>query len=560
MLCGGAGTRFESCNPKPMNLINGIPMIYYTINQLGMKRLYIIYNKSLDRVGFTEYLVSTFKDVDFTFVKVDFQTRGPAETLLVGLKGISSSEQLLVLDNDNMYVGIGENMPEGNFIIYSDISTKLTHYSFITLDNQKNVSCIRERDPISAHVCMGGYGFKDVETCKKYCKELVLNTIGEETYMSKVFELMLKKGENVSSYFLPDSYSIGTPADILQNMARIPRKPLTIGVNTRTNTEDVLRFIQFLKDDGHIISSSQLDEDLFIDNSTDICKLGFYEFDSKRNDFRTNIYNRIVRKDKYTITKYGNIQGELFFYKTVADAKISRLFPCLKGQGTNCIDLEYINGTGIANLYVEGLLNNLLIRKIIDSATVIHQADIEDGVEITEEDMFLHYKNKFEERVKHTECYPFEDAERVHGIIREMIPQFKEPISKVIHGDMWFSNIMIYQNGLKFFDMRGKVNDKYTIKGHRMYDWAKLYQSFLGLDCILEQRREIDPNIRDEAVRFFWDYLQEKGLVSEGDKDKIIHLCGYLIHGTFFFYDSTVDLTQKNMIWELVKRCLSYSR
>ena len=37
LLCGGAGTRFDNIYPKPLNLVNGIPMIYYVIKTLPVK-------------------------------------------------------------------------------------------------------------------------------------------------------------------------------------------------------------------------------------------------------------------------------------------------------------------------------------------------------------------------------------------------------------------------------------------------------------------------------------------------------------------------------------------
>src|SRR3990167_9359676 len=58
-------------------------------------------------------------------------------------------------------------------------------------------------------------------------------------------------------------------------------------------------------------------------------------------------------------------------------------------------------------------------------------------------------------------------------------------IVNVIHGDYWFSNMMLYKGQLKCFDPRGKVGSKLTVKGNPVYDYAKLYQSIIGLDCII---------------------------------------------------------------------------
>ena len=39
ILCAGKGTRFESIYPKPLNLINGKPMIYHTIKSLNLEKV-----------------------------------------------------------------------------------------------------------------------------------------------------------------------------------------------------------------------------------------------------------------------------------------------------------------------------------------------------------------------------------------------------------------------------------------------------------------------------------------------------------------------------------------
>ena len=49
ILCAGKGSRFDSIYPKPLNLINGKPMIYYTIKSLQLDKvlkfkLFIIHN------------------------------------------------------------------------------------------------------------------------------------------------------------------------------------------------------------------------------------------------------------------------------------------------------------------------------------------------------------------------------------------------------------------------------------------------------------------------------------------------------------------------------------
>jgi hypothetical protein len=48
-----------------------------------------------------------------------------------------------------------------------------------------------------------------------------------------------------------------------------------------------------------------------------------------------------------------------------------------------------------------------------------------------------------------------------------------------------FTNILQTETQIKFIDMRGKQGEELTIFGDIYYDYAKIYQSILGYDFIL---------------------------------------------------------------------------
>jgi hypothetical protein len=57
----------------------------------------------------------------------------------------------------------------------------------------------------------------------------------------------------------------------------------------------------------------------------------------------------------------------------------------------------------------------------------------------------------------------------------------------VIHGDPVLTNILFNQtDDVKFIDMRGNQGNMLSILGDHMYDWAKLYQSLIGYDEIVD--------------------------------------------------------------------------
>ena len=77
------------------------------------------------------------------------------------------------------------------------------------------------------------------------------------------------------------------------------------------------------------------------------------------------------------------------------------------------------------------------------------------------------------------------------------------------------TNIIINNyDKIKFIDMRGKLGNTLTLCGDYLYDWAKLYQSLLGYDEIL-QGKFVTESYKKEFVSFFEKYFIE--LFSEGE-------------------------------------------
>lgn len=77
----------------------------------------------------------------------------------------------------------------------------------------------------------------------------------------------------------------------------------------------------------------------------------------------------------------------------------------------------------------------------------------------------------------------------------------------VIHGDMVMSNILMNKpEKIKFVDMRGKLGNKTTIYGDWLYDWAKLYQSLIGYDEIL-QNKQVSKEYKKQMLQYFEKYF-----------------------------------------------------
>ena len=85
----------------------------------------------------------------------------------------------------------------------------------------------------------------------------------------------------------------------------------------------------------------------------------------------------------------------------------------------------------------------------------------------------------------------------------------------VIHGDTVMTNIIINNHDkIKFIDMRGKLGDIETIYGDYLYDWAKLYQSLIGYDLIL-QDKEVSTKYKKKLLEYFESYFIESYSIQE---------------------------------------------
>ena len=148
--------------------------------------------------------------------------------------------------------------------------------------------------------------------------------------------------------------------------------------------------------------------------------------------------------------------------------------------------------------------------------------------------------------------YFFEDANDVLKDIIEGIETHYSPvISHVIHGDFWFSNIILtYQNNYKLIDMKGYVDDILTLSGDIYYDYGKLYQSILGYDLVLNDCKI--NNSHREYIQSMKLYFLKKCYAKGLNINYLTYITKGLMFGTLPFI-AHYELFVKNNIWKFIK-------
>jgi tRNA A-37 threonylcarbamoyl transferase component Bud32 len=143
--------------------------------------------------------------------------------------------------------------------------------------------------------------------------------------------------------------------------------------------------------------------------------------------------------------------------------------------------------------------------------------------------------------------YFFEDSREVFdSILDELKETYSPKITGIIHGDFWFSNIIMeYNDTFKLIDMKGQVDNILTLNGDMYYDYGKFFQSILGFDLIIN-KCDIDKEYLNNMKVYFLQKCQQKGL----NVEYLLAVTKSLILGTFHSIENN-DIKIK--LWKFIK-------
>lgn len=270
------------------------------------------------------------------------------------------------------------------------------------------------------------------------------------------------------------------------------------------------------------------------------------------NMLSTNKYNNIrLIGDK--IHKSGPtafIRGEIYFYEHIPhDSAVIDYFPkfygSIKGDAVSQMYIENITGIPFYTLFKKELINEKHILGLFDFLDILHNLPT-PSLSIINKDMYANYYDKLKARFENSHDYPFPDAAEIQTKCLESLVGYVPSGVSFIHGDLWFSNIIIDFNGnLKMIDMKGQVNSVLTTGGDKLYDYGKLYQSFLGYDAIL-YGDSLNAEYRQKMTSIFLREV-EKRHVCIAD---LIKITRSLVIGTLHFIDCS---ERKSRVWDFVK-------
>lgn len=233
---------------------------------------------------------------------------------------------------------------------------------------------------------------------------------------------------------------------------------------------------------------------------------GFYDSIVKPRDFnQLNISNINIFTKRST-----DLSGEIYYYLNIPKT-LKDMFPLLfdYDNDNKWYTIENINGIPISKLFINNELTECILNNVMNSIQRIHNTIELYPVESQQSiDIYANYVHKITDRYnKFKNIYiNFDNHENYFNYLLIYLKDYQNSdLGKigVIHGDPILTNILINNlNKLKFIDMRGTLDGDLTIFGDIFYDWAKLYQSLIGYDEILENIN-LNINYKESLINIY---------------------------------------------------------
>ena len=249
---GGLGSRFQKegyTRPKPFVQVMGKPMILWVLDSLKLRpqdELVIVYNPDFLSRKYWPIVTATYPRL--RFVELPGPTRGAAETVMIGLRGLDATlraQPVMLVDGDafydqdivSMYREVASKGSNGVFF-FEDTQPK-PMYSYIVFDpSSRRISQVKEKVKISDCANSGCYCFSSGVELENQClalldsgsTQLSQDKVGEY-YTSGVIAQMIEEGHAFEAVQIDPKrfHVLGTPTQLVDWCAgRNDQAPLRI--------------------------------------------------------------------------------------------------------------------------------------------------------------------------------------------------------------------------------------------------------------------------------------------------------------------------------------------
>ena len=242
--------------------------------------------------------------------------------------------------------------------------------------------------------------------------------------------------------------------------------------------------------------------------------LGFYNNKIEARDF-----NQIIEKDYKIFKKIGHdLSGEIYYYNNIP-RDIKDIFPIMFDHSLDykSYTMEKIYGISISHLFLNEELTIEEFDNILNTIDRIHCCNIMNSNNVNDVNVniniYNNYCKKLKNRYKNYDYKVFKNYAKIYDFLIHKLEEYEnKDLGKlaIIHGDTVFTNILINKFGkIKLIDPRGSIDNINTILGDELYDYAKIYQSLLGYDEILLNKK-ISESYKNKFLEYFIEKMIDK--------------------------------------------------
>jgi NDP-sugar pyrophosphorylase family protein len=226
----GAGSRFSNNGykvPKPLILINGIPMIKLVIKNLKPNKkhrfIFICQKAHIEEYDLDTKLKQWAPKC--ILVGIDAITEGAACTVLKAAEYIDSKDQLMIANSDqyvdidiNKYLDKAQSNELDGMIMTMNASD--SKWSYIGINENNLVNHVVEKKVISNEATVGIYNFSQGSDFILAANNMILENlrVNNEFYVAPVYNQMLSKHAKIGYMNIGSEangmYGLGTPDDL----------------------------------------------------------------------------------------------------------------------------------------------------------------------------------------------------------------------------------------------------------------------------------------------------------------------------------------------------------
>lgn len=249
--------------------------------------------------------------------------------------------------------------------------------------------------------------------------------------------------------------------------------------------------------------------------------LGISNFSIDERDFNSleeDVVPIVTKRSSNAI----KLKGEIMWYLNLP-RRLCKFTPSMISYDEKTYGmykLERIQGITFQELFLSGGLTDEGFKKLLFALKTIHLHSTNDNVNLYE-----NYATKLQNRYKSYDYSKFDKSTEIYNELYKKLTEYEnknQGKSGIVHGDPVFSNILIDKFGkIKLIDPRGVVGDKTTIYGDIFYDYAKVYQSLLGYDEVM-QDKSVSGEYREHLIDLLFKFIEKEYDINAVKNIKII--------------------------------------